>query len=619
MKYRPEIDGLRALAVLPVIGYHAGLTGFSGGYVGVDVFFVISGYLITRILAGEMADGTYSLLRFYERRARRILPALFFVIAVSTVLAWFILPPLEMQWYGQSVLATALFASNFYFLFRGSNYFSGMTEEFPLLHTWSLAVEEQFYIFFPLLLVFTWRLGLRGVVMVIAGLSALSLIGAELLSHNHQGMNFYLLPSRIWELGAGALCAMAHHARPQKPNAILALAGLALVLATVVALPHGVRFPSLWTVPPVLGTALIILYAAPANLAGRLLALPPLVWVGLASYSAYLWHQPLFAFARMALHDHPDTLTMLALSALSVLLGYVTLRLVEAPFRKRGRMSPARVVAWSGGALAGMAALGVALYVSLGAAGRPAAAHLPEDYYASVAAPIFPVMGPDLNLCSHFCTVVRPDTPARRVLLAGDSHAQDIIPALTEEARARGWELTLFIRKGCNFTRLTSYCQSAASELVSRAGEFDEVVLINRFAVPYGMDSLPAQTMRRAMDDYATVVEAILSDGPRITVIAPRPELSTDPVRAALANRVGQITVSYDLAPSADWRQLQASLKALPGVRVVNQRLFLLGLSCGEATCFNGHTGEGQPLYRDTHHLSPYAARQLVGKVAGTL
>jgi peptidoglycan/LPS O-acetylase OafA/YrhL len=199
MKYRAEIDGLRALAVLPVILFHAGFEWFSGGFVGVDVFFVISGYLITTIIISEMADGKFSIINFYERRARRILPALFFVMAACLPFAWFWLAPTHLKNFGQSLAAVSTFSSNILFWWE-SGYFDTAAELKPLLHTWSLAVEEQFYLLFPLLLMITWRLGVRWILTLLALLFLCSLALAHWGAYNYPTASFYMLPTRGWEL-----------------------------------------------------------------------------------------------------------------------------------------------------------------------------------------------------------------------------------------------------------------------------------------------------------------------------------------------------------------------------------------------------------------------------------
>ena len=207
MLYRKEVDGLRALAVIPVIFFHAGFSVLSGGFVGVDIFFVISGYLITYLLLEEHAKGDFSLLTFYERRVRRILPALFFMLACVIPAAWFFLLPSQFKEFSQSIAAVVLFISNVFFYFK-TGYFASAVDEKPLIHTWSLAVEEQFYIFFPLLLMLVWRFCKDKLVAILVVLTVLSYILAETMSRTYPSLSFYAMPTRAWELLAGALCAV---------------------------------------------------------------------------------------------------------------------------------------------------------------------------------------------------------------------------------------------------------------------------------------------------------------------------------------------------------------------------------------------------------------------------
>ncbi|MFZ5492764.1 MAG: acyltransferase family protein [Pseudomonadota bacterium] len=370
MHYRREIDGLRALAVLPVIFFHAGFSAFSGGFVGVDVFFVISGYLITGIILAELANGKFSIAGFYERRARRILPALFLVIAVSLPFAWLWLLPDDMRGFSESVLAVAGFASNILF-WRRTDYFAPSSELSPLLHTWSLAVEEQFYLFFPLLLIVTWRFFRHGALAIILLLSAISLAIAQWGVTHEPGAAFYLLPTRGWELALGAAIAMWCHERaaPQLSLTLhqaLSLAGLGLVAGSVFLYGENTPSPGLAMLAPTLGAGLIIFFATPATWVGRLLSLKPVVAIGLVSYSAYLWHQPLFAFARHRSLYTPSASMYFALSVLSVGLGWLSWRWVERPFRDKSRLGRRQIFAFATAGTVALVLFGAAGHVTKG-------------------------------------------------------------------------------------------------------------------------------------------------------------------------------------------------------------------------------------------------------------
>lgn len=333
MKYRPEIDGLRALAVVPVILFHAGFVLFSGGFVGVDVFFVISGYLITTILIEDIENNRFSIINFYERRARRILPALFFVMLLCIPIAWIWMIPSQMENFSQSLVAVSIFGSNILFWLT-SGYFASAAEEKPLLHTWSLAVEEQYYVLFPLFLIFAWRFGRNKVFWMITILAALSLILSELGWRKDPDANFYLAPTRAWELFAGSIAAFLVQKHGVKSNNIYSLIGLAAIFFAIFFYDEYTPFPSLYALVPVLGVVLIVLYADQDTLVAKILSIKVIVGIGLISYSAYLWHHPLFAFGKI-ISLYQSTFISLALISLSFFLAYFSWRYVEGPFRNK--------------------------------------------------------------------------------------------------------------------------------------------------------------------------------------------------------------------------------------------------------------------------------------------
>ena len=338
MKYRAEIDGLRALAVLPVILFHAGFESFGGGFVGVDVFFVISGYLITTIIISEMAKGNFSIVNFYERRARRILPAMFFVIAVSLPFAWFWLGPSDLKDFGQSLVAVSTFSSNILF-WRESGYFDTVAELKPLLHTWSLAVEEQYYVIFPIFLMLTWRLGVQWVVTLLAIIFLLSLSLAQWGAYNNPFAAFFLLPTRGWELLVGVFAAFYlkynTHLKSQPLNQFLSLLGFSMIAYSIIVFNKTTPFPGLYALIPTLGTGLLILCAVPKTFIHSLLSMKSIVGIGLISYSAYLWHQPLLAFARHRLLGEVPDLLLIVLCITSLVMAWFSWHFVEKPFRHK--------------------------------------------------------------------------------------------------------------------------------------------------------------------------------------------------------------------------------------------------------------------------------------------
>lgn len=346
MKYRREIDGLRAFAVLPVILFHAGFKVFEGGFVGVDVFFVISGYLITTIILSDMNKGEFSIVTFYERRARRILPALFFVMLCCLPFAWLWLPPHHLKDFCQSLTAVSGFYSNILFWLE-SGYFETAGELKPLLHTWSLAVEEQYYVLFPLFLMVLWKFRKRWIFGALLFVGISSFLFAQWGAYHKPVATFFLLPTRVWELVIGALIAFyfiykQEHSEliklHKKTSEVLGFVGFLLILFAIFAFDKDTPFPSSYALIPTIGTALIIIFSTHETAVGRVLGIKPMVGIGLVSYSAYLWHVPLFVFARHR-SLQLDTVLLLILSFTSILLAYVSWRFVESPFRNKNLIS----------------------------------------------------------------------------------------------------------------------------------------------------------------------------------------------------------------------------------------------------------------------------------------
>lgn len=336
MKYRSEVDGLRALAVLPVILFHSGSPLFQGGFVGVDVFFVISGYLITSIIVSDLNKGSFSILDFYERRARRILPALVLVTVACIPFSILWMAPGQLKDFSESIVAVALFVSNVFFWSEGG-YFSAAAELKPLLHTWSLAVEEQFYLLFPLFLTLVWRFGRNVTLLAIFSCAIVSLGLAEWASRSSPSANFYFAPTRAWELLAGTCCALVSPQLSLKAKNLISFAGLAAIFIAIFLYDESISTPSLFTALPVLGTAAVLLCADQGTLTQRVLSTKVAVKIGLISYSSYLWHHPLFAFARLKTATEPDLTAMYFLAGVSLLFGYITWRWIEQPFRRKSK------------------------------------------------------------------------------------------------------------------------------------------------------------------------------------------------------------------------------------------------------------------------------------------
>lgn len=450
MEYRRDIDGLRAVAVVPVILFHAGLPGFGGGYLGVDAFFVISGYLITGILLDAHARGGISIRDFYERRARRILPALFLVMAFCMIAGWFWLYPRLYASFFESLGLTAVFMSNLHFMTE-TGYFADQADVRPLLHTWSLAVEEQFYLVYPLIVVAVLRWWPRGLTVVVAALALASLGFAIWARDAYPDQTFFFPVSRAWELLAGALAV--RHA-PLRPRPGWASIGLALILVSLVGGGTVQAFPTPWAFVVVAGTVLVLRYGqAGAGAGGRVLALRGFVGVGLVSYGAYLWHQPLMAFAKLRLLEPPPAALMVALALLSVVLGALTWRFVENPVRRRTfRPLASRRGLFISAAVATLLffLVGLAGFVKDGFPGR-----VSTQVRAASAARIENPWRPGCERGRLRATPVHPIPECgtlqadRNVILIGDSHAAAMAGAVMPALIGAGFGAYVTTMGGC--------------------------------------------------------------------------------------------------------------------------------------------------------------------------
>jgi len=661
MSYRPEIDGLRAVAVVPVILFHGGISGFSGGFVGVDVFFVISGYLITSILLREMGQGRFSLWRFWERRARRILPALVLVMVCCIPFAWMWMLPDQYLAFSRSLIAVSVFASNILF-WRESGYFAAAAEEKPLLHTWSLAVEEQFYILFPLAVLLIWRLGRRALIAAIALAGLLSLGLSQYAAHASPAANFYLLPTRAWELMAGALCALALDRRGVPGSDALAGLGLALILGAVVVFDGATPFPSVWALVPVGGTVLIVLFARPGGSVARGLSWRPVVAVGLISYSAYLWHQPLFAFARVRSLGVPDTWLMLGLAVLSLGLAALSWRLVEQPFRL-GPVPwlPRRRQIFAAAGIAGAVFIGIGAFghATQGAAFR---IDMPEPLHASLhdrafeAACFNRAPGDDAPVRDWFCTPAALDGPARdrRVAVIGDSHALSYLPGLVAGLADHGIGVAFSGVAGCpplkdtfiyRSDHLRAVCNARNAQVFEglRAEGVEAVILIARWAM-YAHGDLPqsqrymdtryavrrdkAHTLTVFVERLTATLDHLEQAGLPVWILHQPPLQAHEPsnlyARFLLQGEGPDFLRRHSLrreAHDALYAPTRAHLEAEAAPRARVATLDPADRICGEDICLIGTAR--QAVYIDRNHLSnPGAApvaRILANQIAARL
>ncbi|WP_108445460.1 acyltransferase family protein [Halomonas denitrificans] len=662
MQYRPEVDGLRAVAVIPVILFHAGFSAFSGGFVGVDIFFVISGYLITTIIYKEMAQGGFSMWRFYERRARRILPALFIVCLACIPFAWLWMLPNEFKDFSQSLVGVATFTSNILF-WRESGYFAGAAELKPLLHTWSLAVEEQYYILYPPLLLALYRFVPR-LLFVIISLGALASLGlAQWASSTHLSANFYLLPTRAWELGVGALVALylqqPRYETTPRDNAssplvrplreVAGLFGLAMIVYSIIAFDETTPFPSLWTLTPVLGTALIILSANRQTLVGRILSLRLLVGIGLISYSAYLWHQPLFAFARIRLFEGVPLWVYGMLIALTFVLAWLTWLTIEIPARKHLKLPRPQVLA---AAVAGCVGVGI-----VGGLGWANQGHTSRNDAVSEWTVWGESKSPYRNTCSNpgspesACVIGEGDQPP--IYVWGDSHGVELAWQLSERLKPAKIPVMPFTNDGCQPTigvrriggQECSERNIATFNYLTKEVAPSTIVLVARWPLNIegsrfnnregGVESGGEATVfpkdwqggsnAERIDQVGQAVDRTVTKlrqaGHRVVLIYPVPEVGWN-VPQQLARNVflgekmqAPISTSYQvyLERSANARDY---LNAISGtdnlIRVRPSELFCDGLISDRCVA---QLPDGRPLYFDDDHPNKIGARMIAEEI----
>lgn len=341
MQYRPQIDGLRAIAVVSVILFHAGFPLIKGGFLGVDIFFVISGFLITSIVMRELDNGRFSFLNFYERRIKRILPALYLVMMVSFIIAWFVLLPDQMKGFSRSLIAASLMVSNIFF-FRQTGYFDRDTELKPLIHTWSLGIEEQFYLIYPAILIAIFKFSRHKLSIWLFALLCISFFHAEMMWRIDQNKNFYLIFSRGWELMAGAwIAVITLHKEIYSKNHrnILGLLGLIVVLLSLFMMDRSMPIPSKYTLIPIFGTMLVLAFSDNSSFSGRVLSNKLLVGIGLISYSLYLWHQPILAFFKVEYGENISWQMVGICIVLTFVLSVLSYKFVELPCRKAKNIS----------------------------------------------------------------------------------------------------------------------------------------------------------------------------------------------------------------------------------------------------------------------------------------
>jgi peptidoglycan/LPS O-acetylase OafA/YrhL len=660
MDYRREIDGLRALAVLPVILFHAGFVPFRGGFVGVDVFFVISGYLITTIILAELEQGKFSIVNFYERRARRILPALFLVMLVSIPFAWFWLLPSDIKDFSQSLVAVSLFASNILF-WRESGYFDTAAELKPLLHTWSLAVEEQYYVLFPLFLMLFWKLGKRYILVTLGLVFVASLAVAQWSAYAKPAAAFYLLPTRGWELLIGAFAAFYLSKANRKEfgkglSEIAGWLGFTLILYAVFAYDKTTPFPGFYALVPTIGTVLIILFATQKTTVGKFVGNEAFVGIGLVSYSAYLWHQPLFAFARHRSMSEPSVLVFLALSLCSLVLAYLSWRFIESYFRNKSSVGRGAVFTLSFLMTFGFLLFGLYGHFSEGFKSRLGSKY---DQFAFAEKD----KNPRQSEC-HFSKEVYPNPENYCVLgrgkvlglMLGDSHADALAHPLSDVLSQNNIALKSVTYSGCppviGVYGVDQKDQHKCYEINNQSFDYalsnpdiEFVVLLGRWVVYLegsyfdnkegGVESsnftaldividgvkqrnIEERRVALVANQYQVSLKRLLKAGKKIILIYPIPEVGFDvPKRLARMKMLGvdeQITTSYDVFLNRNRRVIDAfdSIEEQKNlVRIRPEQLFCQTNSGGRCVTVKGES----ILYYDDDHLSNRGSKFIAEEV----
>jgi peptidoglycan/LPS O-acetylase OafA/YrhL len=644
LRHLPHIDGLRAVAVLPVVFYHAGFPGFPGGFVGVDVFFVISGYLITRLIADDLAEGRFSIVGFYERRARRILPALFVLVLATSIAAAFLLLPREYETFSRSALAAIFFSANIFFRGNGG-YFEESAVEQPLLHTWSLGVEEQFYILFPLILMGLQRWLRSRWLIWLAPVFLGSFAGSVWASYNDPDGAFYLTLFRAWELMMGAALALGR--LPPLRSRLLAetvpLVGLALIGWGVVGLSNQSLFPGANALFPCVG-AFLVLYSGVAgtSLGARLLSTSPFTFVGKISYSLYLWHWPVLVFGQFFKAAEMTYLDRFVLVGLSFAAAVLSWRYVETPFRGRNGILTRRQLF----AAAGAAAVLLAAMAGYGIVSDGWRSRVSDEVLALAAA-----SAPGELRCIA--------TNGRRFpleesclygegaddgyVLWGDSHAFALAEGLGEEAARHGASFRYLGGAGCPpiLGTLTDgpnylFCgprTEAVYERIVADESIETVILLGHWAayiyggttfgpaengiVQGGLLNDPERTMHGVADreglfarQFRATVEGLLAAGKRVVIVYPVPEtgFNIPPTLARLA-MMGRSPDEFVL-PVRHYvdrhRTIEGILDSLPsGPEVV--RIRPAEQMCDAERCTV--LADGEPLYWDDDHLSLAGAR----------
>ena len=632
MDYRREIDGLRAIAVVPVILYHAGFTIFSGGFIGVDIFFVISGFLITSIIQDEINQKKFSIINFYERRARRILPALFFMEIFAWLLAFLWFNPDYFREFSQSLVAVSLFSSNLFFYLKGG-YFTSDSDLIPLLHTWTIAVEEQYYVFFPLLLMLFSKTSTKYLLGTVFILTTVSLFYAQTLVTSNAKFAYLMLPTRFWELAMGAMVAI--HFRQELPlktnkyfSEALSLIGILCIGYSIFVFDKETLYPSYYTLLPTVGTALIIIYASKTNYVGKLLGTKFLVGIGLISYSAYLWHQPLFVVTRHRLIEDPEPIIYLLLSVASLVIGYISWKFIEAPFRNKKKVSRKVIFIFSiaGSSLFILLGLGGHITQGLPARFTDELNHLSirRHHLVTTNSITCKLQGNEFNLngCTKGDKNVTP-----RVALLGDSHAASLVNSLDTLLQDQEISFLPLAKVGCIFNLVN--IQKAGAKLNScssyQSAIFEQVIakdLIDVYIVYVRVDRFTIyskEKFQELFNQHIYSVKKLIETGKKIIIVYPTPVYTKDIPDYMWKNAKFYNNQKPSIQePTADFRERVNTYYSQYDQLVGNNiyRIKTIDVLCGGTSENLCNTElKGKPLYFDKDHLSNFGANLVNDKI----
>lgn len=633
--FRPDIEGLRALAVGGVIAFHFGMSDLPGGFIGVDIFFVISGYLITRHLMQEIGrTGTVDLWRFYGRRARRLLPAALLVIAATLAAGYFILSPSEQQLYAKGALFASSYVINLWLLRWSFDYFAADAATNPFLHFWSLSVEEQFYLLWPALLLLVARLrpDLRGLATFLGIAALLSFVACVWMTAVSQPWAFYFSPLRAWEFAVGGLVSLAAAGRWAAGFRLapaMGWAGLGLICLAYLAVSETDPFPGVIAAIPVLGTALLLLSGArPSSRSpAALLSLPPLQWIGKLSYSLYLWHWPVIVFATILVPDL-SLGDRLACLALTVILSLASYHLVENPLRLNGWLS-ARVSRSLGLAMV-LTALGVTLSYGtarLAAQGVDANQRFIIDSAARSSTARELSTGCVLEregVVPHRCLLGDKDGE-RTLVLFGDSHADHWSTPLAEVARREGWKLVTYMKSSCpaagvetwNSVMARQYAECDAwreRALKEIAALKPDMVVVSQYSYSY-VDNRINDTLEHLVerDDWRDGLKATIAtlrqSAPEVVLLRDVPVhkeyLDKCVGRALWQGRSPAVcdTARGEAIDEQVFASESMAISGMKGVRAVD----MTDLFCNATSC--PAMIDGKLTFRDRHHIAtPFAA-----------